>query len=218
MAMPTSTLDDGAGPDEPDPTAPGTADALFAHGDDAGELLDGCRQYLLMIANEVVGADLRAKIAPSDLVQETFLQAQRHLQGFRGRTRAELYGWLRKILECQAVDARRAYLATEKRDARREVAIETLQAGLNGREAILVSGSPSPSHHAVRSELAQGLDQALARLPEHYRQAVTWRHHDQLAWDEIGRRMGCTAEAARKVWSRAMLQLRQELAAHGSIP
>jgi RNA polymerase sigma-70 factor, ECF subfamily len=216
--MLTSTSDDGPGPDELDLATPGTAGPLFAHGDDAGALLDGCRQYLLMIANEVVGMDLRAKVAPSDLVQETFLEAQRHLHAFRGQTRAELYGWLRKILECQAVDARRAYMATEKRDARREVAIETLQAGLNGGGEILISGSPSPSHHAARSELAQSLDKALAQLPEHYRQAVMWRHHDQLAWDEIGRRMGCTADAARKVWSRAMLQLRQELAAHGSIP
>jgi RNA polymerase sigma-70 factor, ECF subfamily len=217
VAIIVGTEDGAARPGEPALCASGAVGAMFAHGDDAGVLLEGCRQYLLMIANEVIGAELRAKIAPSDLVQETFLEAQRHRDAFRGRTRAELYGWLRKILECRMVDVRRAYLGTEKRDARREVAIETLRAGLDGDGDILASRSPSPSSQAARAELVQGLDQALARLPEHYRQAVTWRHHEQLPWDEIGRRMGCTADAARKVWSRAIQQLRQELGAHGSM-
>ena len=46
---------------------------------------------------------------------------------------------------------------------------------------------------------------------------MVWRHQEQLSWDEIGRRMGCTADAARKVWSRAIQQLRRELAEHESI-
>jgi RNA polymerase sigma-70 factor (ECF subfamily) len=40
-----------------------------------GRLLEGCRHYLLLMANQDTGPDLRAKVAPSDLVQETFLEA-----------------------------------------------------------------------------------------------------------------------------------------------
>ena len=50
--------------------------------DDPAAMLNGCRQYLLMVANEVIGPELRAKCAASDLVQETFLEAQRHLRIF----------------------------------------------------------------------------------------------------------------------------------------
>ena len=82
----------------------------------------------------------------------------------------------------------------------------------------LKSRAPSPSNHAVRNEWNAALEQALTRLPEHYRQAVAWRHIEQLSWDEIGRRMSCSADAARKVWSRAIQQLRRELANHESIP
>lgn len=180
-------------------------------GEGAGRRLEGCRQYLLMIANEVIGPELRAKLGASDLVQDTFLEAQRHLGGFRGRTGAELRAWLRKILECRLANIRRSYLDTEKRAAGREVTLETLLDRSNGAAESLACRRPSPSSHAVRSEWAQALDRALARLPEHYRQAVAWRHHEQLSWDEIGRRMGCTADAARKVWSRAIQQLRREL-------
>jgi RNA polymerase sigma-70 factor, ECF subfamily len=185
---------------------------------DSGQLLDGCRQYLLMIANEVIGPEIRAKLGASDLVQDTFVEAQRHLAGFRGRTEVELRAWLRKILECRLSTFRRSYLATEMRAASREVAIETLLAGSDRKGDVLASRSPSPSNHAVRAELAEAIKGALARLPEHYRQAVTWRHQEQLSWEEIGRRMGCTSEASRKVWTRAIQQLRRELAEHGPIP
>jgi DNA-directed RNA polymerase specialized sigma24 family protein len=47
---------------------------------------------------------------------------------------------------------------------------------------------------------------------------VIWRHVAQLSWDEIGLRMGNTADAARKVWGRAIQQLRRDLADHESMP
>jgi RNA polymerase sigma-70 factor, ECF subfamily len=172
---------------------PASDSGLSSAIDDPARMLDGCRQYLLMIANEVVGPELQAKLGASDLVQDTFVEAQRHLAGFRGRTEAELRAWLRKILECRLSNLRRSYLATEKRASRREVAIETLLAGSGANGDVLASRTLSPSNHAVRSELTQALDRALARLPEHYRQAVAWRHQEQLSWDEIGRRMGYTA-------------------------
>ena len=40
-----------------------------------GELFETCRNYLLLVANISVGDDLRAGVAASDLVQETFLEA-----------------------------------------------------------------------------------------------------------------------------------------------
>ncbi len=143
---------------------------------------------------------------------------QRHLAAFRGKTEAELRAWLRRILECRLANLRRAHLATEMRAARREVAIETLVAGSEGNGDVLASRSPSPSNHAARAELSRALDLALIRLPEHYRQAVALRHHEGLSWDEIGRRMECSADAARKVWSRAIRQLREELEEFGPLP
>ncbi len=196
----------------------GTDDGPARPIEDAGPFLDGCRQYLLAIANDVIGPAIQGKVGASDLVQDTFLEAHRHLTTFRGRTPAELRAWLRRILECRVANLRRAYLATEKRATSREVAIDTLLNGSEGNGEMLASREPSPSRHAVRSELTEALDRALVRMPEHYRQAVVWRHQQQLTWDEIGRRMGCTADAARKVWGRAIQQLRQELGDRGPMP
>jgi RNA polymerase sigma-70 factor (ECF subfamily) len=51
--------------------------ARAGRSDDLGQILNVCRQYLLGIAQHELDADLRAKGGASDLVQETFLDAQR---------------------------------------------------------------------------------------------------------------------------------------------
>jgi RNA polymerase sigma-70 factor (ECF subfamily) len=202
---------------EPVPLTPTAGNEPELDWNDPGRLLDGYRQYLLIIANEVIGPDLQAKLGASDLVQDTFLHAQRRLDAFRGRTRAEMRAWLRTILERRLSNIQRFFLATEKRAGTREVAIEAFAATSSDKREVLAGRSPSPSEHAVRSELAVTLGAAMQRLPKHYRQAFGWRHHDQLSWDEIGLKMGCSAEAARKVWSRALHQLRIELGEYGSV-
>jgi RNA polymerase sigma-70 factor, ECF subfamily len=212
-----SAIDDLATCIEPNPRI-AEIDNVGIAAEDAGGLLDGCRQYLLMIANEVIGPELRAKLGASDLVQDTFLEAQRHIGNFRGKTRGEMRAWLRRILECRLANIRRSYLATEKRAAFREVTLDPFLAGSGAELQVLKSGSPSPSNHALQDEWKKALEQALIRLPEHYRQTVAWRHHDQLSWEEIGLRIGCTADAARKVWTRAIRRLRRELAEHESMP
>src|SRR5438128_10963899 len=63
-----------------------------------GELLERYRNYLKLLARAQIDLFLRRRIDASDVVQETFLDACRDFQQFRGGTEAELRAWLRKIL------------------------------------------------------------------------------------------------------------------------
>jgi RNA polymerase sigma-70 factor (ECF subfamily) len=63
-----------------------------------GRLLDACRPYLLLVANQQLRPELRAKVGPSDVVQETFLRAADKFVQFQGSTEPELLAWLRRIL------------------------------------------------------------------------------------------------------------------------
>lgn len=189
--------------------------AVVGTAGEVGHLLEGCRQYLLMVANHAMTPELRAKVAASDIVQETFLEAHQHFGAFRGSTRPELLAWLRRILECRMANTRRSFLATEKRAIAREVPLAGDDRFASEGPRELAGRSPSPSNHAIRNEWVQALEQALGRLPDHYRQVVVWRHQEQLAFEEIGRRLGGSTEAARKVWNRAIHQLRRELESMG---
>src|SRR5581483_10881364 len=90
-------------------------------GDAVGWILEVCRPYLLRIANQELDTDLQAKVAPSDLVQETCLEAQRDFRQFRGSSEQELRAWLRQVLLHNLCHLRQRF-ATERRAVTREQA------------------------------------------------------------------------------------------------
>jgi RNA polymerase sigma-70 factor (ECF subfamily) len=170
-----------------------------------GLALSSARDYLLLIANDELEPALRCKGNASDLVQETFLRAQRGMDAFRGRTASEWRHWLRSILVRNLAQERRRFRSTAKRQVRLEVTIAD--------ESRLSSAwnNETPSHDLDRREREAELHEGLQRLPDHYRQVVVWHHREQLTFEEIGQRFQISAEAARKLWTRALGRLRKEL-------
>jgi RNA polymerase sigma-70 factor (ECF subfamily) len=176
----------------------GSADAL-------GRVLEICRQYLLLIANQKLEAELRGKIGASDIVQDTFLEAQRDFGRFQGRTEEELLAWLRRILLNNLANVTRHYRDTEKRRIAREIHLTAAPPAelANG----LIAPCQSPGSVLLAGEQDETLHRAVDRLPEPARQVIHWRNYDRLPFEEIGRRLDRSAEAARKVWVRALEQL-----------
>ncbi len=54
------------------------------------------RSYLLLLARAELSPRLAVKLDPSDVVQQTLLQAWRNIGQFRGGTDDELAAWLRQ--------------------------------------------------------------------------------------------------------------------------
>jgi RNA polymerase sigma-70 factor (ECF subfamily) len=170
-----------------------------------GNALASVRDYLLLVAGDRQRPELRGKGDPSDLVQETFLRAQRGIEGFRGCTASEWRNGLRSILVRTLAKERRRFLATAKRRLGREVAIPDAWRDASPGD------DETPSRVLARRERAAALLEILDSLPEHYRDVVIHHHREQLTFAEIGRRSGKSEEAARKLWTRALGRLRKEL-------
>jgi RNA polymerase sigma-70 factor (ECF subfamily) len=178
-----------------------------------GKLLKACQHYLLLVANEQLPGDLQAKIGASDIVQDTFLEAQRDFNQFAGTTEAELLGWLRRMLLNNMANVNRHYREADKRTVRREVAlVDGSSADLQGE---LVGPIETPSAQAIARESDQDLQRALVKLSEVDRQVIQWRNYERCDFAEIGRRLGRSAEAARKVWTRALEALQTILEGPG---
>jgi RNA polymerase sigma-70 factor (ECF subfamily) len=173
-----------------------------------GDMLEAYRAYLLLIANRQLDPELRAKGGASDLVQETFLEAQRDFAQFHGDSGDELQAWLRQLLLHNLANFARHYKDAGKRAVAREVAIDTPS---GAQERGLPSDTPSPSGQAMAQEQAQALRQALERLPEDYRQVIVWRYQEGRAFEEIAEKLGRSENAARKLWFRAVERLEQEM-------
>jgi RNA polymerase sigma-70 factor (ECF subfamily) len=185
------------------------AEARSSAADSLGQALEACRGYLLIIAQQELDPELRAKGGASDLVQETFLKAHRHFAQFRGTAEEELLAWLRRLLLNSLADFRRLYQETHKRQAGREV---SLPSGDSSRVQGYgpVAGEPSPSAVAMAREQAEAVQRTLDRLPEDYRRVVVWRHHEGRSFEEIACLMNRSVNAVRKLWARAVQRFQQE--------
>jgi RNA polymerase sigma-70 factor (ECF subfamily) len=170
-----------------------------------GQLLEGYRQYLLLVAQRHLDPDLQGKVGASDVVQDTFLEAYRDFGRFQGETEGEVMAWLRRLLLNNLANLSRQYRQTGKRQLGREVSLGDRAE----KSSQLVDAAHPPDAQAIAWEEDQELQQALERLPEHYRQVIRWRHQEQRSFEEIGQALGRTAEAARKLWARAVEQLKQ---------
>jgi RNA polymerase sigma-70 factor (subfamily 1) len=174
------------------------------------DIIGQCRNYLLLIANEELDQQLHAKCAPSDVVQNSLIAAVEHFDDFRGDNRQTLLAWLRQILVNEIQDARRKFLQAEKRDVRREQLASSLTK--HGRQqAALADPHLTPSSEAAAQDEALRLRKALSNLPNDYRQVLLLRNWERLSFQEIGETMDRSADAAKKLWARALVRMKDEL-------
>jgi RNA polymerase sigma-70 factor (ECF subfamily) len=176
--------------------------------DEAGRRLESFRAYLRLLARLHLAPQLRGKLDPSDLVQQTLLQAYQALDQFRGHSEAEWAAWLRQILARNLAQTLRDF-GRAKRDLARE---QSLQAALDASsarlEAWLAADQSSPSQRAERAEQALRLAEALEQLPEAQREALVLQHWQGLSLAEIGGHLGRSPEAVAGLIKRGLKQLR----------
>jgi RNA polymerase sigma-70 factor (ECF subfamily) len=188
------------------------ARARQAHGEGLGALLELYRDYLGVLARARLGARLRGLVNPSDLVQQTFLEACRDFGQFAGTTSAQWRAWLRRILAHNLATLVERHVRARKRDVRRQVPLQP-KSTVSGDSAAdpgvaLASPGSSPSAQAQRHEATAVLADQLARLPAPYREVLRLRNLEGLAFEEVARRMGRTPGAVRVLWVRALDRLR----------
>lgn len=179
------------------------------HGDAAAleRALEPFRPYLTRLARRAIEPMLANTIEPADLVQETFLAAHRGLAVFQGSTEGQWRAWLRTILLNRLSNLRRSHLDAQRKGYERSTPRE--DAAVAG--ARLESSVTPPPRKLQIKERDRAIRAALRKLPEHYREVVVWHHDDGLTFEAVGRRLGISADAARKKWNRALIRLQEIL-------
>lgn len=180
-----------------------------------GQIFEAAHGHLLQLAARELPAELRAKIGPSDLVQETAVDMHRDFAQFTGTTAEECFAWLREILRHNVVDAVRHYRESLKRNVTREVSLSSAPA----RDGTaLVERARPPDGSAIRREEAAALNNVLMRLPEEYRRVLQLRYWNGMSFVDIAPLLERSPDAVRKLWYRAVERLQCELAAANGQP
>lgn len=174
--------------------------------------LEPFRAYLRLLARMNMGDHLLGKVDPSDMVQQTFLDAHRQRGAFRGTDEAQLLAWLRQILAHNLADAGRA-LNRAKRDPAREQAIRAdLDASSARFENWMIAEQSAPDKRLQSHERLAKLALALERLPADQRTAMTMRHCQGRTLAEIAKTLDCSPPTVTGLLQEGTDQMRTLLA------
>ena len=174
-----------------------------------GELLDRHRNELRDFVDFHLDPRLRARLDPSDVVQETQAELARRIDDYLANRPMPFRLWLRKKAYERLLNLRRDHVTRARRSVRREVAWPDRSSLLLARP--LLAGGPSPSQQMEARELAERLSRAVGRLADADREILLMRHAEDLPFDEIACLLGIEPAAARKRFGRALIRLQKLL-------
>jgi RNA polymerase sigma-70 factor (ECF subfamily) len=172
-------------------------------------LLERHRAYVHRFVELRLDPQLRARVDPSDVVQETQLEAVRRLEGYLGEAPMPFRLWLRQIAQDRLLMLRRQHRGARRRAVTREAAWPEESSLAFAQQ--LVAGGTSPSARLAASELAHRVQQAVAQLAEADREVVLLRNFEGLSNMEVAHLLGIQPAAASQRYGRALLRLRKVL-------
>jgi RNA polymerase sigma-70 factor (ECF subfamily) len=171
------------------------------------------RAYLLRVVDLRLDGRVRARVDPSDVVQDALLEAVRRLPDYLLRRPMGFRLWLRKTAHERLLMAERLHLDSARRSVRREVPLpEGSSAGPAGPARPLAAGGPSPPQQLDRRDGARRVREAVARLAPQDRAVLTLRTFEGLSNQQVAEVLGIAPAAASRRYGRAVLRLRAELA------
>ncbi|MDY0881870.1 RNA polymerase sigma factor [Dongia soli] len=153
---------------------------------------------LYRLARSITRNDSEAE----DAVQEGYVRALTHLDGFRGE--ASLATWLARIVANEALG--------RVRRRRPTVELDDLRTASGSCEAALVTPPvASPENAAARREIRGLIEQAIDTLPAHFRAVFVLRAVEQMSIEETADLLGIAPATVKTRLHRANKLLRQKL-------
>jgi RNA polymerase sigma-70 factor (ECF subfamily) len=173
--------------------------------------LERYRGYLRMLAESRLDRRLRAKIDPSDIVQETMLHAFRAWDDLRGSSEGERLAWLRQILIRTLLHAVRDFGRDKRNVAREQPLVRLADHSSAQLEVLAAADQTSPSQVASRAEELLRVADALQELPEEQRAAVVAYYWRGATVAEIGVELDRSGSAVAGLIYRGVKKLNTRL-------
>ena len=179
----------------------GEADAL-------ADYIELRRPQLIGYIEKNLGTALRRKVEPEDLLQDVSADCVRALDSVEFGDR-DPFGWLCQMAQRRIIDAHRFFFDAQKRDSSKEIGLNA-GAGNTGQVGLinlLVASITSPSAAFSRDQKEFRLQEAIAQLPEDYRQVIRLRYVEGWPTKDIAAKLGKTDGSIRVTLTRTLKKL-----------
>ena len=159
-------------------------------------------------------SNLKGRVDPSDVIQESFLDLSKRLNEFNERKAMSPFVWMRLVTLESLVNVHRRHITTQQRDARRDLSIDR-DVGLGVTSVSLAAGLlaklSSASGKAVRSEQKARLHELINQLDDDDREIIGLRFFEGVSNGEAAEILGLTKQTASKRFMRAIERLRTSM-------
>jgi len=163
------------------------------------------RERLRRLVLHRIDRRLSARVDPSDVLQETYIEASRRIRERSPALGPPSFEWLRFLTMQKLCDLHRHHLVAQARDARRERRIAASRGSRSDASGYEPAGrETSPSEAAARAERMGIVRTVLDRLDPKDREVLLLRHFRGLSHDEVARSLGIAVDAAKKRYIRAL--------------
>ena len=169
-----------------------------------GPLLNRHRGAIREAVARRLGVGPRARVDPSDIVQDAQLEAADRLPDYLRRRPMPFLDWLRRTA-LQRLNKHRRMAAAARRDPARERSMGSEPA----------DDGPSPLQQLVEEDASRHVNCLIDRLSADDAEVLRLRVHRGLPFDRVADVLGIEPAAARKRFGRALLRLRSLLIAEG---
>ena len=178
------------------------------------ELFSAHRDRLQRMIRLRLDRRIQGRLDSSDILQEAYIDVFRNLPRYVEAPSTSFFIWLRNVVGLKLAEVHRRHLATEKRDARRDVSI--YRGALPAVNSIslaaqLLGQLTSPSQGAVKTEKRVRLQEVLDGLDDIDREVIALRHFEQLDSQEVADVLGMSKSGASSRYIRAIQRLKDEL-------
>lgn len=178
------------------------------------EVLERHRDRLRRLVRLRIDDRIRARVDPSDVIQEAYAEACRRIDEYLQDPSVPFFIWLRFLTIQKVAHLHRQHLGVQARDANREITLQggALPAATSAALAAQLIGQlTSPSQAAMKAEMKHRLEQALNGMQEMDREVLALRHFEQLSQKETAQVLGISEKAAGARHLRALQRLKKVL-------
>lgn len=171
------------------------------------------RQMLDWRMNDLV----RSRVDPSDVIQESFIEATKRLSDFIQKPDVPFYVWLRSLAVQKLAQLHRFHIGTQARSVAMDVSIVDHSFSNSASSVLasyLVATLSTPSAAAMEEEQRVKIQAAILELDPTDQEMIFLRHFEELSNLEIASVLGLKPTAASNRYVRALEKLKLILQRH----